>query len=151
MSDTLRDTAVLLDAMEIEIRRGRFRSEKQPRRIVAWNRHGIAFVTRMRPSSASLPGFSRGPITVVTPHAHTAGWLLTRIDEAFAPLLGRQYSWDFFERIAEAVTEHLAFIPPGEDTAVNLLKVILREARDICSEMAEGDFPCLYLEEGDLR
>lgn len=150
MIGTLRDTAVLLDALDVEIRRGKFRLAKQPRRIVAWSRHGIALVTRVRPSSASLPGISRGPITVVTPHAHSAAWLLTRIDEAFAPLLGRQYGWDFFERIAEAATEHLAFIPPGEDTAVNLLKVILREARDICSDMDGGSFPRLFLEE-DLQ
>lgn len=151
MSDALRDTAILLDALEVEIRRGRFRRERQPRRIEAWSRYGVVFATRVRPSSAALPERSRGSVTVVTPHAHTASRLLDRIDEAFAPLLGRQYGPDFFERIAEAVTEHLASCPPGEDTERSLLEVILREARDLCSEMADGDFPCRYLGEGDHR
>ena len=57
MTDALRDTAILLDALEVEMRRGRFRPEKQSRRNVAWPGPGSVFAARV-PSPRSLAGLS---------------------------------------------------------------------------------------------
>jgi len=141
MSGTIKDTRVLLDALWVEIKREAFRPQKQPRRIVGWKGPGAVFMTRLKVSEGPSLGLSGEPLSVITPHAHAAGWLLDRLDLAFAPLLGNQLRWDFFERIAEAAVDYSAFIPPGLDTDVNLLRIILREARDILEEMEEGEFP----------
>jgi len=139
-----RETAVLLDALGIEIGRGAFRRHKGKRRIVAWSGPGVHFATRLTLGGRSATGLQCGSTAVITPHAHAARWILERIDEAFEPLLGKQMRWDFFERIAGGVQDYLAFIPPDQDSDVNLLKVILRESRDILAEMDAGEFPSLY-------
>jgi hypothetical protein len=147
MMDALRDTGTLLDALEIEMRRRRYRSEKPPRRIVGWRGPGVLFVTRLTPVRA-LPGLSPHPVTIVTPHSHAAGWLLDRLDDAFSPLLGTQLRFDFFERLAEAAEAYTTIIAAAHDTDENLLKILLREARDILEEMTEGEFPYV-LQEGE--
>jgi hypothetical protein len=141
MSTTINDTRTLLDALWVEIKRESFRSQKQPRRIVGWKGPGAVFMTKVKMSGGPSLGLRGEPLSVITPHAHAAGWLLDRLDLAFAPLLGSQLRWDFFERIAEASIDYSAFIPPGLDTDVNLLRIILREARDLLEEMDEGEFP----------
>ncbi len=83
---------------------------------------------------------------MITPHAHEAAWLLRRVDEAFEPLFTDTIRHDFYERIADAVEEHLSFIPGNQNSAENLLKVILRECRDVLGEMEAGDFPSSYHE-----
>lgn len=145
MKKTIRDTGILLDALEVELRRGRFHPAKKPRSIIGWKGPGVTFATR-------VPGRRRGSAVsgsrlVISSHAHAAGNLLGRIDEAFSPLLREHIKWDFFERIAEGVTEYTAFIPPGQDTEESFLRVILREARDILDEMEKGDFPSVHFDE----
>ncbi len=141
MEQRFRETAVLLDALGIEIGRGNFRRQKGNRRVVSWSGPGVHFATRLIMGSPSGSGPQCGSTAVITPHAHAARWILDRIDEAFEPLLGEQMRWDFFERIAGGVQDYLAFIPPDQDSDVNLLKVILRESRDILTDM---EFPSLY-------
>jgi hypothetical protein len=146
--DALRDTGILLDALEIQMRRHAYRSVKPPRTIVAWRGPGVLFATRIT-SVKSLPGLSPHPVTVVTPHAHAAAWLLERLDYAFSPLLGTQLRFDFFERLVEAAEAYTSIIAPFHDTDENLLKILLREARDILEEMTEGEFPYI-LQEGEM-
>jgi hypothetical protein len=138
MTDTLKDTRILLDAIEVGIRRGEYREKKIPRRIIGWEGPGAVFSTRLQVSADAAPC---NQITVVTPHAHTAGWLLDRIESAFSPLLGEDIKYDFFERIAEAVNEYSAVISLADDSDINILKLILREARDILGDMETGEFP----------
>jgi hypothetical protein len=147
MMDALRDTGTLLDALEIEMRRRRYRSGKPHRRIIGWRGPGVLFATRITPAR-SLPGLSPHPITIVTPHAHAAGWILDRLDDAFSPLLGTQLRFDFFERLAEAAEAYTTIIAAVHDTDENLLKILLREARDILEEMTEGEFPYV-IQEGE--
>ena len=139
-----RETAMLLDALGIGIKRGAFRRNAGKRRIVAWSGHGVHFATRLTAGGSKAGEALCGSTVVVTPHAHAARWILEGIDEAFEPLLGEQMRWDFFERVAAGVQDYLSFIPPEQDSDVNLLKVILRESRDILTEMAAGEFPSLY-------
>jgi hypothetical protein len=138
MNNALKDTQILLDAIEVGIRRGEYRKEKTSRRIVGWEGPGAVFCTKLRVSADIVPCHQ---LKVITPHAHTAGWLLDRIGSAFAPLLGEDIKYDFFERIAEAVNEYSAVIPLADDSEINILKLILREARDIIEEMEAGEFP----------
>jgi hypothetical protein len=138
MSDTLQDTRILLDAIEVAIRRDEFRAEKTSRRLVGWEGPGVIFSTKLRVSAKAAPCHQ---LTVITPHAHTAGWLLDRIRSAFAPLIAGEILYDFFERIAEAVNEYSAVIPLADDSEINILKLILREARDILEDMEIGEFP----------
>lgn len=139
MSNTLQDTRILLDAIEVAIRRDEFRAEKTSRRLVGWEGPGVIFSTKLRVSNKAAPC---NQLTVITPHAHTAGWLLDRIRSAFAPLIGGgEIQYDFFERIAEAVNEYSAVIPLSDDSDINILKLILREARDILKDMETGEFP----------
>jgi len=147
MMDALGDTGTLLDALEIQMRRRRYRSAKPPRPIVGWKGPGVLFATRI-PPARSFPGLSPHPVTVVTPHAHAAGWLLDRLDDAFSPLLGTQLRFDFFERLAEAAEAYMTIIAAAHDTDENLLKILLREARDILEEMTEGEFPYV-LQDGE--
>ena len=49
--------------------------------------------------------------------------------------------------IAEAVNEYSAVIPLADDSDLNILKLILREARDILEDMEPGEFP--YVPEND--
>ena len=147
MSGTVSDTRTLLEALRVEIRRGHFRAAGSTRRIVAWKGPGAAFMTREKFSGPARFGLRGEPVAVVTPHAHAAAWLLGRLDSAFAPLLGTQLRWDFFERIGEAVIDYGAFLPPELDSDENLLLVILREAADVLDEMEAGEFPCVFSEE----
>lgn len=150
MGSVIEDTRTLLEALRVEIRRGCFRSEKTPRRIVAWKGPGAAFMTRPKFTSHPALGPRGEPVAVVTRHAHAADRLLQRIDGAFAPLLGTQLRWDFFERIGEAVIDYCAFVPTEMDTEENLLLVVLREACDVLDEMEGGDFPYVHIAgEGD--
>ena len=144
MSNALKDTRILLDAIEVGIRRGEYRTDKTSRRIVGWEGPGAVFCTRLRMSAKAAPC---NQLIVITPHAHTAGWLLERIGSAFAPLLGEQIQYDFFERIAEAVNEYSAVIPLADDSDINILRLILREARDILEDMETGEFP--YVPQND--
>jgi hypothetical protein len=144
--DVLRDTGILLDALEIQMRRHAYRSVKPPRTIVAWIGPGVLFATRIT-SVKSLPGLAPHSATIVTPHAHAAAWLLERLDDAFSPLLGTQLRFDFFERLAEAAEAYATIIASAHDTDENLLKILLREARDILEEMTEGEFPYVLQEE----
>jgi hypothetical protein len=138
MSNALQDTRILLEAIEVSIRRGEYRADKTPRRIVGWDGPGVVFSTRLKLPAKTVPC---NQLIVVTPHAHTAGWLLDRIRSAFSPLLGEHILYDFFERIAEAVNEYSAVIPLAEDSDINILRLILREARDILHDMERGEFP----------
>ena len=147
MDNRFRETAVLLDALGVGIGRGVFRRQKGTRRIVAWSGPGVHFATRLTLGGRSDSGSMCGSTAVVSPHAHAARWILEGIDEAFEPLLGEQMRWDFFERIAAGVQDYLSFIPPDQDSDVNLLKVILRESRDILAEMEGGEFPSRYYAE----
>lgn len=144
MSETIKDTRVLLDALRVEIRRKHFESAKPSRRIVAWKGPGAAFMTKLKFTANASFGMRGEPIAVTTPYAHAAAWLLERLDIAFAPLLGNQLRWDFFERIGEAVIECEAVVPNATDSAVNLLLLILQEAMDILDEMEEGEFPYVH-------
>lgn len=144
MSKTIKDTRTLLDALRVEIGRRHYESLRTPRRIVAWKGPGAAFLTKPKFSPAAALGPRGEPVAVVTPHAHPAAWLLGRLDQAFAPLLGNQLRWDFFERIGEAVVDCSAYVPAVGDSAENVLLVILSEAADILSEMEEGEFPYLH-------
>lgn len=146
MKGTIRDTRTLLDALEVELRRGHFHPLRTPRRIVGWEGPGVVFVTRLARRRGGR-GKNGSSYTVVTPHAHAAGALMDRIDRAFHPLLGTDLRWDFHERIAEGITEYCAFIPPAQDSEESLLRVILREARDILKDMEDGHFPCVHFEE----
>jgi hypothetical protein len=149
MKTTIDDTRLLLQGLLVEIERGHFQPAKKSRSAVGWKGPGVTFATRI--SVGRGPSFSLGPEprSVLTPHAHSAGMLLDRIREAFRPLLGSHIQFDFFERIAEAADEYSAFIPADQDTAESLLKVILREARDILDEMERGDFPSIHSEENE--
>ena len=138
MSNPLQDTRILLDAIEVGIRRGEYLRAKPSRRIVGWEGPGAVFSTRLRVSDQSVPC---NQVTVITPHAHTAGWLLDRIRNAFGPLLGGEIEYDFFERLAEAVNEYSAVISLADDSEINILKLILREASDILEDMETGEFP----------
>jgi hypothetical protein len=144
MSKTIKDTRILLDALRVEIRRKHFESARPSRRIVAWKGPGAAFMTKHKFTTQATFGLRGEPIAVVTPHAHAAAWLLERLDIAFAPLLGNQLRWDFFERIGEAVNDCGAFIPTVTDSAVDLLLLVLREAIDILEEMEAGEFPYVH-------
>jgi hypothetical protein len=146
MKKIIAETRTLLEGLAVEISRGHFNPEKKPRSAVGWKGPGVTFTTRVTPEKR--PPFSPGPEpqTVVTPHAHSAGMILARIDRAFSPLLGNHIRFDFFERLAEAADEYIAFIPPEKDSAPSLLRVLLREASDILAEMESGEFPCVHLE-----
>lgn len=144
MSNPLQDTRILLDAIEVGIRRGEYLREKPSRRIVGWEGPGAVFCTKLKVSADIIPC---NQVTVVTPHAHTAGWLLDRIRSAFGPLLSGEIQYDFFERLAEAVNEYSAVIPLADDSEMNILKLILREARDILEDMETGEFP--YVPQND--
>jgi hypothetical protein len=144
MSKTIKDTRTLLDALRVEIQRKHFESARPSRRIVAWKGPGSAFMTKPKFTTQATFGLRGEPIAVITPHAHAAAWLLERLDLAFAPLLGNQLRWDFFERIGEAVNGCGAFIPIVTDSAVDLLLLVLREASDILEEMEAGEFPYVH-------
>ena len=146
MSERIIDTKILLDAFDVEMKRGAFHPEKTPRRLVGWNGPGVLFVTRIKTGKSEKPLASQEVVSVVTPHAHSAGMLLDRIRKAFSPLLGPHIENDFFERIAEAVLEYSAVVSLTGDTESNLLKVILREARDILEDMENGEFPYTHSE-----
>ena len=148
MSETVKDTRILLDALWVEIKRESFRTPKQPRRILGWTGPGAAFMTKLKLSAEPYLGLGGEPLSVVTPHAHAPAWLLDRLDAAFAPLLGSRLMGEFFERIAEACIDYCAFVPAGLDTDGNLLRIILREARDLLDEMEEGEFPYVLTEGG---
>lgn len=146
MKKTLAETRILLDGLGVEISRGHFVPAKKPRSAVGWKGPGVTFSTRLAPEKR--PAFSLGPEpqTVLTPHAHNAGMLLDGIERAFRPLLGSHLRFDFFERIAEAADEYVAFIPPEQDSPESLMRVLLREAGDILEEMETGEFPCVHLD-----
>ena len=144
MSEIIKDTRVLLEALRVEIRRKHFMSARPSRRIVAWEGPGAAFMTKPKFSTQTTFGMRGKPIAVITPHAHAAAWLLEKLDLAFAPLLGNQLRWDFFERIGESVIDCGAFVPTATDSAGNLLLLILREAIEILEEMEEGEFPYVH-------
>lgn len=148
MNGTIGDTRTLLDGLRVEIRRGHFRTDRAPRRIVAWKGPGAAFMTRAKFTGHPSFGLRGEPVAVITPHAHAAARLLERLDGAFAPLLGVQLRWDFFERIGEAVIDYCAFVPSELDTEDNLLLVILREAGDLLGEMEKGEFPYVHSADG---
>ena len=144
MSKTIKDTSLLLGALRVEIQRKYFESVRPSRRIVAWKGPGAAFMTKPKFTTQATFGLRGEPIAVVTPHAHAAAWLLERLDLAFAPLLGNQLRWDFFERIGEAVIDCEAFVPSVTNSAVDLLLLVLREASDILEEMEAGEFPYVH-------
>ena len=146
MSKILSDTRLLLDALEVEIVRNYHQSAKHSRGVKGWQGPGVIFTTRLDVDAKPAPSPTARTVTVVTPHAHEAGWLLGRIQMAFAPLLGTHIEYDFFERIAEAAEEYSAGIPLEKDTATSLLSTILGEARAILAEMETGEFPHVPLE-----
>jgi len=141
MVDKLNDAQIAIDALAGEVKRGRFGQERTPRPTIGWQRAGVLFVTEVPSPDESSDGQRTTPLTVLTPHAHGAGWLLDRLYEVFRPLLDECIERDLYERLAEAALEYCGYVDQGDSTAINLLKIILSEAEDILQEMRDGEFP----------
>ena len=124
-----------------DVRQGSFREGLQRGTTIGWQRGGVLFATEVPSPEEREDDRRRSPLTVLTPHAAEAGWLLDRLLEVFLPLLDECIESDFFERLAEAALEYCAYVDPGDATDANLLKIILSEAEGILEEMRTGEFP----------
>ena len=141
MDERLHRTQIMIETLAGEVDRGSFRQEPRLRRAIGWQRDGILFATEVSHNGEDTDGQRAIPLTILTPHAHEAGWLLDKLHEAFRPLLDRCIESDFFERIAEAALEYCGYVELEDSTDINLLKILLAEAGDVLEEMREGEFP----------
>ena len=102
---------------------------------------GILFATEVPVPEKDHARRKPAAFTIVTPHAREAGLLLERVHELFSPLLDECIGHDFFDRLGEAAVEYSCYVEKEAETAENLLKIIVTEARDILDEMIAGEFP----------
>jgi hypothetical protein len=137
----LNHVQIVLDTLANEVGRGSFRQKHRPRLTIGWQRVGVLFTTEVLSPEGKTDEQRTTPLTVLTPHAHEAGWLLDRLYEAFRPLLDICIERDLYERLAEAALDYCGYVDPGDSTDINLLKIILSEAEDILQEMRDGEFP----------
>lgn len=143
MVDNLNSVQVAIDRLAEEVRQGSFGKRDRPQLKTGWRRAGVLFATEVPSPGEGEGGGRRPPLTVVTPHAAEAGWLLDRLYASFRPLLDECIERDFFERLGEAALEYCGYVDPADSTGINLLKIILAEAGDVLDEMREGEFPCV--------
>jgi hypothetical protein len=141
MDERLHRTQIMIETLAGEVSRGSFRQGPRPQGAIGWQRDGILFATEASDNGDNPDGRRAIPLTILTPHAHEAGWLLDKLHEAFQPLLDRCIERDFYERIAEAALEYCGYVDLEDSTDINLLKILLAEAGDVLEEMLEGEFP----------
>lgn len=112
---------------------------------------GDILVTTRQPQNQS-PGFYPDTRTVVTPYAHEAGWLISKLWELFAGhnLLDHCSKIEFFGRLAEAAIHYQKKMNGGEETAEGIMTAIFYEAVKILEEMSRGKFGYLIVAPGGL-
>ena len=132
-----------------EVRDGSFPETPASVKGKTWEHGGLVFANNVPASDENAPGGDGGRFTIVTPFAGAAGALLDRIHELFGPLLDMSIEHDFFDRIGEAALEYSGYADRSDQTAVNLLKILLNEAECILDEMREGEFP--YAAYGEIH
>ena len=84
-------------------------------------------ITATPKADGSEPSFYPDPIFVVTEFAPQLSWLFLQLRDAFAPRLDAFNKYEFYGRLADAATSHLAD-NPGSATAQTLCTAVLHEA-----------------------
>jgi hypothetical protein len=128
-------------SLSLEVQRGGFLEKLPPGMEKTWMCNGLVLASSVLEPEESSSDRQSNPFTTVTPHVCEAGVLLDRIRELFMPLLDECIEHDFFDRIGEAALEYSGYADRADQTAVNLLKILLAEAESILEEMREGEFP----------
>ena len=84
-------------------------------------------ITATSKADGSEPPFYPDPIFVVTEFAPQLSWLFLQLRDALAPRLDAFNKYEFYGRLADAATSHLAD-NPGSATAQTLCTAVLHEA-----------------------
>lgn len=84
-------------------------------------------ITATPKADGSEPSFYPDPIFVVTEFAPQLSWLFLQLRDALAPRLDAFNKYEFYGRLADAATSHLAD-NPGSATAQTLCTAVLHEA-----------------------
>ena len=102
----------------------------------------MVFATEMPDySGRTFDGFYPEPTTVVTPHAHEAGWLINRLKRAFRPFIHGGNKYDFYGALAKAAHRDQEGLRSGKESAEGLLSAVLEEARNILTEIEKQVLP----------
>ena len=149
MDRRLKDAADGIASLFREVREGTFPETPASGKGRTWEHGGLVFADEVPGPEESAPGGDGVRFTIVTPYAGAAGSLLDRIHELFGPLLDLSIEHDFFDRVGEAALEYSGYADRSDQTAVNLLKILLNEAESILDEMREGEFP--YAARGEMH
>lgn len=137
-----------IDSLSLDARSGAFLEKLPSGTAKTWERNGIVFAVKVSAPEGDAPRRQSATFTIITPHAREAGALFDRILHLFRPLLDECVEHDFSDRLGEAALEYSGYANPCDQTAVDLLKVLLTEAEDILDEMRAGEFP--YTAKGTL-
>lgn len=114
-----------------------------------WGGGGL-LVTTEKPQAQS-PGFYPDPRTIVTPHAHEVGWLVTKLWDLFAEnnLVDHCSKIEFFGRLEVAAQRYLNAVVSKSEIVSGILYAIFGEARQILYEMQQGEFNSLIVAVGN--
>jgi hypothetical protein len=137
----LKNAAEGIGSLALEVRGGEFLEKLPHGTAKAWACNGLVLATKVLGVEESPSNCQSTPFTIVTSYASEAGALLDRIHALFMPLLDECIEHDFLDRIGEATLEYCGYADPSQQTAINMLKIILSEAESILDEMLNGEFP----------
>ena len=141
MDSRLENAKEGIELLSLEVRDGAFLEGLPPGTAKTWRRNDIIFATEVSVPETNASRRQPTTFTITTPHAREAGVLFDRLLSLFLPLLDECIVRDFCDRLGEAALEYSGYADRSDQTAVNLLKILLTEAEDILEEMREGEFP----------
>lgn len=117
------DVSTQLDALAAQVARGDLGTADD------WGGADV-MITATPEADGSEPSFYPDPRFVVTEFAPQLSWLFLQLRDALAPQLGAFNKYEFYGRLADAATSHLAD-NPGSATAQTLCTAVLHEASEI--------------------
>jgi len=94
-----------------------------------WGGADVVITAVARPDGTE-PSFYPNPRFVVTEFAAQLSWLFIQLRDVFAPQLDAANKYDFYGRMADAASGHLAD-NPGSATAQTLCAAVVNEAAAI--------------------
>jgi hypothetical protein len=116
----MHDVSAQRDALAAQVSRGDLGAADD------WGGADVVITATPKPDDLG-PSFYPDPKFVVTEFAPELSWLFLQLRDAFAPELDAHNKYDFYGRLADAATSHLAD-NPGVATAQTLCAAVLREA-----------------------
>jgi hypothetical protein len=117
---TMNDVSTQLDALAAQVARGDLGTADD------WGGADVVITATPKPDGPE-PSFYPDPRFVVTEFAPQLSWLFLQLRDAFAPRLDAHNKYEFYGRLADAATSHLADNPDAA-TAQTLCTAVLHEA-----------------------